>query len=110
VNGQLGFQRIDPSVNYYLSGINMGVVVTSITMFLSYCFLKQRRIAKQKEMIFKRNGGTIFEKLLSKSERSTQIVKIFTEEELKKATNNFSPSNVVGQTGFGTDKGILNNT
>nr|XP_043639437.1 wall-associated receptor kinase 3-like [Erigeron canadensis] len=89
-------------------GISMGIVVTSITMFLSYCFLKQRRLAKQKEMIFKRNGGKIFEKILSESEGSTQIVKIFTEDELKKATKNFSPYNVVGQGGFGTVyKGIL---
>nr|GEX49769.1 wall-associated receptor kinase 2-like [Tanacetum cinerariifolium] len=83
-------------------------IVTSLTMFLSYCLLQQRRIAKQKEAIFKRNGGTIFEKLLSECEGSTQIVKIFTEEELKKATNNFNPNNIIGQGGFGTVyKGIM---
>ncbi|XP_071693120.1 wall-associated receptor kinase 3-like [Rutidosis leptorrhynchoides] len=89
-------------------GISMGVIVTSLTMFLSYCLFKQRRIAKKKETMFKRNGGTIFEKLLSECEGSTQIVKIFTEEELKKATNNFNSNNIVGQGAFGTVyKGIL---
>ncbi|XP_071693130.1 wall-associated receptor kinase 5-like [Rutidosis leptorrhynchoides] len=66
-------------------GISMGVILTSITTFLSYCLLKQRRAAKQKEELFKRNG-----------------------EELKKATNNFNSNNVIGQGGFGTVyKGIL---
>ncbi|KAK1411096.1 hypothetical protein QVD17_37640 [Tagetes erecta] len=37
-------------------GVSMGVIVTSLTMFLSYCLLRQRRIAKQKENNFKRNG------------------------------------------------------
>nr|GEU59121.1 hypothetical protein [Tanacetum cinerariifolium] len=83
-------------------GITMGVIATSLAMFLSCCYMKQRRIARHKEMLFKRNGGTIFEKLLSESEGSTQIVKIFTEEELKKATKSFSTDNIVGQGGFGT--------
>lgn len=77
-------------------------------MFLSCCLLKQRRIAKRKEALFKRNGGTIIEKLLSECKGSTPIVKIFTEDVLKKATKNFSPNNIIGQGGFGTVyKGIL---
>ncbi|XP_071693124.1 wall-associated receptor kinase-like 2 [Rutidosis leptorrhynchoides] len=44
----------------------------------------------------------MFEKLLSDCEESKQIIKIFTEEELKKATNNFNSNNVIGQGGFGT--------
>ncbi|KAK9069345.1 hypothetical protein SSX86_011247 [Deinandra increscens subsp. villosa] len=83
-------------------GASVGVVLTSLAMFLSYFLLKQRRRAKKKERLFERNGGTIIEKLLSESKGSTEIVKIFTEEVLKKATNNFSPNNIIGQGGFGT--------
>ncbi|KAA8546473.1 hypothetical protein F0562_002788 [Nyssa sinensis] len=38
----------------------------------------------------------------SKSEGSVQRAKIFTEEELKKATNNFNERNVVGEGGYDT--------
>ncbi|KAI3685988.1 hypothetical protein L1987_79657 [Smallanthus sonchifolius] len=49
-------------------GTIMGVIITSVATFLSYFLLKQRRIAKKKEMLFKRNGGMIFKKLLSERE------------------------------------------
>ncbi|KAA8546472.1 hypothetical protein F0562_002789 [Nyssa sinensis] len=46
----------------------------------------------------------------SKSEGSVQRAKIFTEEELKKATNNFNERNVVGEGGYDTVyKGTLPN-
>ncbi|CAL5384160.1 unnamed protein product [Camellia sinensis] len=68
---------------------------------------------KLKEKFFRQNGGLILKHQLSRLERSTRkVVKIFTLEELKQATNNYDDNRIVGRGGFGTVyKGILaNNT
>lgn len=63
---------------------------------------RQRQSMKRKESFFKQNGGIMLQQLLYKDENSDKRAKIFTEEELKKATNNFDENNVVGQGGYGT--------
>ncbi|KAK7833110.1 putative wall-associated receptor kinase-like 13, partial [Quercus suber] len=55
-----------------------------------------------KEKFFEQNGGLILEQQLSRFEGSTETTKIFTEEELKRATNNYNESKIIGQGGFGT--------
>lgn len=64
---------------------------------------------KLKEKFFRQNGGLLLEQRLSERQCVTnQTAKIFTEDQLKKATNNFSENRVIGQGGFGTVyKGIL---
>lgn len=67
--------------------------------------LKKRRRKLHKKRFFKQNGGLLLrQKLLEDSER----VKVFTQEELEDATDNYNQSRFLGQGGFGTVyKGIL---
>ena len=54
------------------------------------------------------NGGLLLQQRLSSHRGSIKIAKLFTEEDLKKATNNYHKSRVLGQGGFGTVyKGVL---
>ncbi|KAM3732206.1 hypothetical protein ACB098_11G042300 [Castanea mollissima] len=69
-------------------------------------------LIKLKQMFFEHNGGLILKQKLSKQENSVETTKIFTMKELKKATNNYDETLIIGWGGFGTVyKGILpNNT
>ncbi|KAK3016297.1 hypothetical protein RJ639_007617 [Escallonia herrerae] len=91
-------------------GISMGVVATCLTIL--YWGVKQWNNIKRREKFFEKNGGLMLRKLLFECEGCVQIVKIFTEKELRTATNEFKESNIIGQGGFGTVyKGTLaNNT
>ncbi|XP_059454880.1 wall-associated receptor kinase 2-like [Corylus avellana] len=73
-----------------------------------YLVLKKRRFIKLKEKFFQQNGGLILERHLNEQVGSTETAKIFTVEELKKATKNYDESRIIGQGGFGTVyKGFL---
>ncbi|KAM3682991.1 hypothetical protein ACJW31_12G112600 [Castanea mollissima] len=72
-----------------------------------YWGLKRRKNLKLKEKFFQQNGGLLLKKQVSNHESSV-TTKIFTAEELKKATNNYDKSTVLGQGGYGTVyKGVL---
>ncbi|KAK4391243.1 Wall-associated receptor kinase [Sesamum angolense] len=61
-----------------------------------------------KQKFFLQNGGTLLQEKLHARGRSPESVKIFTSFELRKATNDFNNSMIVGQGGFGTVyKGLL---
>jgi serine/threonine protein kinase len=73
-----------------------------------YFILKKRKLIKLKESFFRQNGGLILEQQLNKQQGSRETAKIFTVEELKKATNNYEESRIIGRGGFGTVyKGFL---
>ncbi|THG10471.1 hypothetical protein TEA_003269 [Camellia sinensis var. sinensis] len=96
-----------PLISYIALGISIGISV----LFLGGCWLywgsKQRKIANLREKLFQQNGGIMLQEL-SKHEGSVQSAKIFTEEDLKKATNNFNENNVLGKGGQGiVYKGVL---
>ncbi|KAL7263050.1 hypothetical protein ACSBR1_001261 [Camellia fascicularis] len=93
--------------------IVIGVAIGALTVLVSgswlYWIFNKRKHMKLKEKFFKQNGGFMLKQQLSRLERPTQeVIKIFTLEELKQATNNYDDNRIVGRGGFGTVyKGIL---
>ncbi|XP_059631693.1 wall-associated receptor kinase 3-like [Cornus florida] len=63
---------------------------------------------KQREKLFQQNGGLMIKEKLSKLDGLVEKAKIFSIEELQKATNYFDESEIIGRGGFGTVyKGVL---
>ncbi|XP_060675547.1 wall-associated receptor kinase 5-like [Ziziphus jujuba] len=70
--------------------------------------MKKRKMLKLKEKFFEQNGGLMLQQHLSSGSQSQETTKIFSAEELKRATDNFHESRVLGQGGYGiVYKGIL---
>lgn len=73
---------------------------------LTYWIWRKRKSIKLKKKFFHQNGGFILRQKIST--RGAETFKIFTLEELERATNNYNASNIVGQGGFGVVyKGVL---
>ncbi|KAK7275582.1 hypothetical protein RIF29_16701 [Crotalaria pallida] len=90
----------------------IGVSVGVLSLFMVACLLclihQRRKLNKLKEKFFRQNGGVILQEHLSTIQDSSQTFQIFTEEQLKKATNNYDESLILGRGGYGTVfKGIL---
>ena len=78
-----------------------------MSLSLIYWGLWQRKLNKQREKFFQQNGGIILQQEFSKH-KGPVAAKVFTAEELKKATNNYHESRILGQGGHEiVYKGIL---
>ncbi|KAL5538890.1 hypothetical protein UlMin_042933 [Ulmus minor] len=91
--------------------IGVGIGFALLCLFLScyklYQFLKHRKVKKRKEGFFMQNGGFLLLEKLS-SNGSTEKAKLFTAEELQRATDNYNRSRFLGKGGYGTVyKGML---
>ncbi|KAJ4721479.1 putative Kinase [Melia azedarach] len=93
-----------------LLGIGLGLGFLGVFLFgcQLYRILKKRRYKKQKQKLFKQNGGYLLQQRLLSSCGSSERAQIFTAEELERATDNYNQSRFLGQGGFGTVyKGML---
>ncbi|KAJ9560515.1 hypothetical protein OSB04_005675 [Centaurea solstitialis] len=88
--------------NAVFAGIGEGVVGSIVAMIFVYWGAKRRIRIKGRKDFFKRNGGIMLQEMLFTCEDPINKGKIFTEEELKKATHNFNIAKVIGQGGYGT--------
>ncbi|GKB63853.1 wall-associated receptor kinase 2 [Tanacetum coccineum] len=82
--------------------ISEGVAGAALTLILAYFLFKHRIMLKGRKDFFKQNGGIMLEKMLSTCQDPVNKLKIFTEEELNRATDNLNDTNIIGQGGNGT--------
>ncbi|KAA0064680.1 wall-associated receptor kinase 2-like [Cucumis melo var. makuwa] len=81
------------------------VVVTATWLYFS---IKKRNLIRLREKFFHQNGGFLLRQQLSQHDVAVDSTKIFTAEELEKATDNYAETRILGRGGNGTVyKGIL---
>lgn len=90
------------------AGVSFGLLALAIGMVVIIFGVKKRKLMKQREKFFLQNGGVLLKQQISSNEQSMKLTKIFTAEELEKATNNYAEDRILGKGGYGTVyKGIL---
>ncbi|PQQ08635.1 hypothetical protein Pyn_31400 [Prunus yedoensis var. nudiflora] len=89
-------------------GASGGFLLLLVGSLWIYWGMQRRKFIKLKEKYFKENGGLLLQKQLASQGGSMETTKLFTAEELEKATNNYHESRILGEGGYGTVyKGIL---
>ncbi|XP_018828359.1 wall-associated receptor kinase 2-like isoform X2 [Juglans regia] len=93
--------------------IALGVCLISLLILVVgslwvYSVMQRRKLVELKQKFFQQNGGLILQQQLLSHKESVEPAKIFSAEQLEKATNNYDKSRVLGHGGFGTVyKGVL---
>ncbi|OWM73254.1 hypothetical protein CDL15_Pgr001368 [Punica granatum] len=103
----------DPRKVAKLVAMGIGIGLGTILLFLLAMWLckviRRRRDQKLKQNFFKRNGGLLLQQEVSSGEgKYVERTRIFSSNELEKATDSFNKNRVLGQGGQGTVyKGML---
>ncbi|XP_031285912.1 putative wall-associated receptor kinase-like 11 [Pistacia vera] len=73
-----------------------------------YKFVKRRKANKLKQKFFKKNGGLLLQRRMSSVDGNIENPKLFTANELEKATDSYNANRILGEGGQGTVyKGML---
>nr|GMD43339.1 wall-associated receptor kinase 2-like [Ipomoea batatas] len=89
-------------------GLGVGFLSMVIGVTWLYLFIKKRRLIKLSEKFFQQNGGLILKQRITTTGDGIEAIKIFTANELEKATNHYSSDRELGRGGNGiVYKGIL---
>ncbi|KAF3341183.1 Wall-associated receptor kinase 4 [Carex littledalei] len=89
-----------------VTGASVGVFLVAFAGFWMYLGMQKRRLIRTRQQFFEQNGGVLLRQQMSSFKTTT--FKIYTKEELEKATNKFSEDRVLGRGGHGiVYKGIF---
>ncbi|KAG5379969.1 hypothetical protein IGI04_027811 [Brassica rapa subsp. trilocularis] len=89
-------------------GSSFGSLIFIGGIYGIYRFIRKQRKLNQKKKFFKRNGGLLLQQQLISTEGNVEKTRVFSSRELKKATENFCLTRILGQGGQGTVyKGML---
>ncbi|KAH0632773.1 hypothetical protein KY284_035559 [Solanum tuberosum] len=89
-------------------GMGVGFISLVVGAILLYFCIKKRKLIKNREKFFQQNGGLLLKQQISSISGGVEGTKIFTVDELKKATNNYASDRILGRGGNGiVYKGIL---
>ncbi|PUZ75117.1 hypothetical protein GQ55_1G123400 [Panicum hallii var. hallii] len=91
-----------------VTGVSVGVFLSVFMCFWLYLGLQKRKLIRTKQRFFEQNGGVILQQQMRHSGGGAGGFRIFSTEELEKATNNFAADRVLGRGGHGVVyKGVL---
>ncbi|KMT14782.1 hypothetical protein BVRB_4g075470 [Beta vulgaris subsp. vulgaris] len=89
-------------------GISLGAMLLLLVGWWMSSVIRKRRIKKQKATNFKRNGGFLLQQHMATDESAVARIKIYTFDELERATDHFNEDRVLGKGGQGiVYKGML---
>ncbi|XP_057250479.1 wall-associated receptor kinase-like 3 isoform X2 [Beta vulgaris subsp. vulgaris] len=89
-------------------GLGLGSMLLFPSGFWLFIVAQRRRKIMEKAKNFKQNGGFLLRQQMSSKDGMIEKTRIFTADELEKATDNFNNDRVLGQGGQGTVyKGML---
>ncbi|KAF7847815.1 hypothetical protein BT93_L2549 [Corymbia citriodora subsp. variegata] len=83
------------------ASIGMGFLCLSLISYWLYRYLRKQKDRIVKQKLFEQNGGLLLQQKFAPYGRDRRAA-IFSEEDLRRATDNYSQSRVLGQGGFGT--------
>ncbi|KAJ9548736.1 hypothetical protein OSB04_021279 [Centaurea solstitialis] len=97
-----------PVIKFSL-GMGFGFLAVLVGITWLHFVVKKRKLIKLRQKLFQQNGGLLLkQRIMSKEGTSVDSTKVFTAEELEKATNNYSEDRILGRGGYGiVYKGIL---
>ncbi|KAK4724708.1 hypothetical protein R3W88_027487 [Solanum pinnatisectum] len=92
-------------------GIGIGFISLVVGITWLYFSIKKRKLIKVREKFFQQNGGLLLQQRISTKEGGVEATRIFTAEELKKATNSYANDRILGRGGNGiVYRGVLRDT
>ncbi|KAJ0013729.1 hypothetical protein Pint_21775 [Pistacia integerrima] len=96
--------------NFIIIGCSsgLGMLLLVIGARRLYKFVKKRKANKLKQKFFKKNGGLLLQRRMSSVDGNIENPKLFTANELEKATDSYNANRILGEGGQGTVyKGML---
>nr|XP_043637621.1 wall-associated receptor kinase 5-like [Erigeron canadensis] len=86
--------------------LSVFAILSGITGFLFG--LRKRKLTKLRERFFEQNGGVLLKQKLNSQGSHHEVMALFSSQQLRKATNNYSQDQIIGRGAYGVVyKGVL---